>query len=492
MLLSELFDGIKYTLIGEDKEIIKLEHNSKDITKGSLFFCIRGTRYSGTSFLYEAIENGCEAICIDFKEYENLASIKFDKELSIVVVDDVRDVIGYVCYNYYGASRFDFKLIGITGTNGKTTISFMLAHVLQKAGYTGGVIGTSGIFVNNDMIRGEGLTTPDPIDLYDILSFFYSVDVDYVIAEVSAHALDLKKLNGLVFEYGIFTNLTEDHLDYFKTIERYAEAKSKFFNMVKVGIFNIDDKFGKKLYKDFQSKKFSVSKEKSDYVYRQTSNGCYIIINEKKLNIKYNLNGEYNACNATESFAVLYDIIQDKRKIRKAFASLPKISGRSNEFQTKYHGKIILDFAHTPDGLEKILTSARNQLKNGGRLISVFGCGGNRDREKRPIMGKISGAIADYTIISIDNPRFEDPEVVMGDVEHGIKMITNNYNIIMPRENAIRYALLSSNVNDIIVVSGKGMEPYYETNGYKHLYREDIVIKTLIKRYDNKENRSGN
>ncbi len=488
MLITRLFAGLNFKLVGKDKNIIKLEHNSKKITKGSLFFCIRGTMYSGTSFIYEAIENGCEAICIDITEYEKLKEIDFDKNLSIIVVDDVRDCIGYVCYNFYGAKRFDFKTIGITGTNGNTTISFMLSHVLQKAGYSVGVIGTSGIYVNGDMIRGEGLTTPDPIDLYDILSFFYSVDVDVVISEVSAHALDLKKLNGLVFDYGIFTNLTEDHLDYFKTLENYGKAKERFFEIVKTGVFNIDDEFGKKLYKKFQSKKMSVSKFNADYTYSCKKKGCIITTKKCKMSLSYYLDGDYNATNATQAYAVLCDIINDKKLITKAFRSLPKIDGRYNEIKTDYHGKIILDFAHTPDGLEKVLSTAKKHVKKGGKLISVFGCGGNRDKEKRSIMGRVSGTIADLTIISIDNPRFEDPESVMGDIEKGIKEVTNNYNIIMPRENAIRYALINSKQGDIIVVSGKGMEPYYEVNGYKHIYREDIVIKTIIKRYDKKEN----
>lgn len=487
MLISNIFKGQNFILLGEDREIVKLVHNSKEITNGSMFFCIKGPKVSGSSYIFEAIENGCEAVCISKSEYDSIAELELHKSISIVLVEDVRDVIGYTCKNFYGASRFDFQLIGITGTNGKTTISFMIANALECAGYSVGIVGTSGIFINGDMIRGEGLTTPDPIDLYDILSFFYNVDVDFVVMEVSAHALDLKKTNGLMFDYGIFTNLTEDHLDYFKNIKNYSMAKSKFFEQVKIGVFNIDDSFGKDLYNNFMGQKYSVSKEYGDITYKAIRNGCKIRNFNQKLKLCYYLPGEYNATNASEAFCVVYDILKNNTIIKNSFASLPKIDGRYNEFNSKYHGKIILDFAHTPDGLQKILTSAKEHLKNNGRLISVFGCGGNRDKEKRALMGEISGRIADYTIISIDNPRFEDPYIVMGDIEKGIKSVTDNYNIIMPRENAIRHAFINSKVGDVIVVSGKGMEPYYEENGYKHIYREDIVIKTIIKRYDKGE-----
>lgn len=489
MLISKIFKGIATTIIGEDKDITKLEHNSKEVTKGSLFFCVDGTKTCGVSYVGEAIENGCEAVCVGKNDFEKIEKFEGVNNISIVLVDNVREVLGYACYNYFGASQFDFKLIGITGTNGKTTISFMLAHILKECGCSVGVIGTSGIFINGDMIRGEGLTTPDPIDMYDILSFFYSVDVEYVITEVSAHALDLKKLNGLTFDYGIFTNLTEDHLDYFKSMEAYGSAKARFFERVKIGVFNMDDDFGRKLCDDFALNKYTIGKDYADYIYQYTEGGCNIKYREEKVNLNYKLNGEYNAFNATCAYCVACDILKDKCRVKRAFDSLPLIAGRYNIFESENHAKIILDFAHTPDGLEKILKSAKVDVKLGGKLISVFGCGGNRDREKRAKMGEISGKLADYTIISIDNPRFEDPAQVMGDIEKGIKSVTNNYNIIMPRENAIRHAYLKTSQKDVIVISGKGMEPYYEENGYKHMYREDIVIKTIIKRYDRGESK---
>lgn len=488
MNISRLFKNIKYSLYGEEKDIVKLEHNSKEVTNGSLFFCIEGRKTTGNKYINEAIERGAVAVCVSEKDFYECINIIDTTQVSVVVVENVRNIVGLVCNNFCNASRFDFKMIGVTGTNGKTTISFMISNALQKAGYSVGLIGTSGIFINGDMVRGEGLTTPDPIDLYDILSFFYSVDVDFVVMEVSAHALALKKTAGLIFDYGIFTNLTEDHLDFFINMENYGNAKSEFFNQVKTGVFNIDDKFGFELFKKFSFNKISVSKNDADYVYKGITKGCIVKCDNKSIKLNYYLKGEYNACNCAEAYAVLNQIIKDDSIIKKAFKNLEIIDGRYNQFESKYHGKIILDFAHTPDGLEKVLESAKKSVAKNGRLISVFGCGGNRDKDKRQIMGRVSGSIADYTIISIDNPRFEEPSIVMGDIEKGIKEVTDQYNIIMPRENAIRHAFVNSKKGDIIVVSGKGMEPYYEVNGYKHLYREDIIIKTIIKRYDKKEN----
>lgn len=490
MKLSSVIKDIKCEIEGKDVEISTIEHNSKNVKSGSLFVCLSGKTDSGENYINEALENGAVAIMINEEFFANnkLMKKQLSKECSLVLTNTcTRENFAIACKNLYVGNKKIPKLIGVTGTNGKTTISFMIANCLISCGFIVGVIGTSGIFVNGEQIKGEGLTTPDPAELYQTLAFFDDIFVDYVVMEVSAHALELDKLSGLSFEYGIFTNLTEDHLDYFKNMENYGRAKAKFFNMVDKAIINIDDEFGQKLYDTFAGYKKSVSVIGGDYVYKNTSNVTTIIYNNKKIKIKSYLKGLYNSTNTCEAFAVASEIIQNNFKIKKAFKNLPIIGGRYNEFNSKHHGKIILDFAHTPDGLEKILTSARSLVKREGVLFSVFGCGGNRDKEKRHIMGEVAGRLADYTFISIDNPRFEDENIVMADVESGIKKLTNNYTIIMPRSVAILKAYLSSGKNDVIVVSGKGMEPYYEVMGEKRLYREDLVIKSIINKFDYKE-----
>lgn len=486
MQIKELFKGINYKVVygSEETEIETLEHISKKLTKNGLFFCIEGKHTNGFDYCYEAIKNGAVAIVVSKNCYNKFKSlIESTLKVTTIVVGDVRNEIGYVCSNFYNANNFKFKLIGITGTNGKTTTTMMIANGLMASGKSVAVVGTSGVFVNGDQLRGEDLTTPDPIDMYKLLSFFNSINVEYVVTEVSAHALDLNKINGLSFSYGIFSNLTEDHLDYFGTMENYGNSKAKFFSYVKVGVFNTDDSFGKKLYNEFNGLKYSYGKGDADYKIHYKINKKIKITNNNniyKISPK-NLGGEYNAYNACSALIVLLLEVGNKTKTEKSFSTIPQITGRLNEFDAGVHGRVVLDFAHTPDGLEKLLSSLKAGLKKNGKLISVFGCGGNRDKVKRSIMGKVSAKIADYTIISIDNPRYEDPSVVMADIESGVKEITTNYKIVMPRERAIKEAISMATKNDIIAISGKGTEPYYEVNGDKLPYREDIVIKSLIK-----------
>lgn len=488
MQLTQVVKGIKCEIKGKEKDILTIEHDSKNVNKGALFVCLSGKTTSGELYVAEAIQNGAVAIMVDKTCSKQLIKEHVDKCTFIIVNTPIRESFALACKNLYYANRTIPKIIGVTGTNGKTTISFMIANGLIVAGYSVGIIGTSGIFVNGEQIRGEGLTTPDPAELYQTLAFFDDIFVDYVVMEVSAHALYLDKLCGLNFEYGIFTNLTEDHLDYFVDMENYGKAKAKFFSMVDKAIFNIDDEFGTKLYDQFVGYKKSVSLYSGDYIYENKNNKTIIHYENKKIMLQSYLKGVYNSTNTTEAFAVLTEIIKDNKKIKLAFKNLQKIDGRYNEFVSKNHGLVILDFAHTPDGLEKILTSARTLVKGNGVLFSVFGCGGNRDKEKRHIMGEVAGRLADYTFISIDNPRFEDEKIVMADVESGIKKLTNNYTIVMPRSVAILKAYLSSSKNDVIVVSGKGTEPYYEVMGEKRLYREDLVIKSIIDKFDRKGN----
>lgn len=485
MQLKELFKGVKCEIIGQNVEITSIEHHSKEVKKNSIFVALDGATTSGENYILEAVSNGATAILIYEKsKIVNKLKSEYKKQFAIVLVENPREAFALICKNFYLKDKLFPKLIGITGTNGKTTISFMLGNALNYAGLTVGVIGTSGIFVNGEQIKGEGLTTPDPKELYQTLNFFNELKLDYVVMEVSAHALALSKTEGLNFEYGIFTNLTEDHLDFFKTMENYSKAKAKLFNSVERAIFNIDDEFGLNLYNKFLGYKKSVSVISGDYTYTSIKNKTKIHFGNKSITLKSYLQGVYNSSNTAEAFAVLNEIIENS-KIKKAFLKLPKIDGRFNVFKSKNHGTIILDFAHTPDGLEKVLKASRKLVSGKGVLFSVFGCGGNRDKEKRHIMGEVSGKLSDYTYISIDNPRFEDENIVMADVESGIKKVTNNYNIVMPRSLAILKAFQVSTKNDVIVVSGKGMEPYYEVMGEKLLYREDLIIKSIIKNYDN-------
>ena len=478
MKLFQLLNGLQFKVMyGElDTDVVSLEDNSKNCINGSLFFAIKGTKVNGESFITEAIKNGAKTIITQNK------NIKKREGLTIILVDDVRAVIGFVAKNFYCKDGYKFKIIGITGTNGKTTTSFIIADALIKNKYNVCVVGTSGIFVNNKQLRGEALTTPDPIDLQELFGFLNSINVDFVVMEVSAHALDLEKTNGIVYDYAIFSNLTEDHLDYFKTMENYGNAKLKLFedNKSVVAIINTDDELSEKI-KTMRSKLvITYGKDAEDYIIKKLGNNSFSLThNNKCKKIITNLTGIYNFYNITSAIIVLLEIGLGFGFIKDYVKSLRIIDGRFNKTNINGCGKVVLDFAHTPDGLEKLLTNIRENMAGKGSLISVFGCGGNRDKNKRHIMGEISGRLADFTIISIDNPRFESAESVMADIEIGVKSVTDKYKIVLPRAEAIRQAVLMSKVGDVIAVSGKGTEPYYEVNGKKQFYREDIVIDCI-------------
>lgn len=480
MKLYRLLNGIEFeVLAGElSMEISSISDNSKDCSDGSLFFSIVGTRVDATGYVDEAIKNGATAIILE-KEFdvENLS-----RDVTIIKVRSVRAVVGLVAKNFYCPNGYSFKIVGITGTNGKTTTSFIIGDALWLQNKNVCVVGTSGIFVNGKCLRGEALTTPDPIELQSLFKFLNEIEVDYVVMEVSAHALDLEKTAGVCFDYSIFTNLTEDHLDYFKTMENYGAAKEKLFlkNKSKVSIINLSDNFGLKISQKIDAISYGVG----DFDYKISpisNNSFWLEHNNKRTKYRMNISGVYNIYNAVAAIVVLEHEGASSRFIKKYLKHLKIIDGRYNEFRVFGYGKVVLDFAHTPDGLDKLLDNVRANMNGNGRLISVFGCGGNRDRGKRSIMGKVSGAKADYTIISIDNPRFEAADAVMGDIEIGVKQMTNNYEIIMPRSQAIKRAILMSGEDDVVVISGKGTEPYYEVNGKKEFYREDIVIDCIKK-----------
>lgn len=481
MLLSKLLKNVEFKILcgGVDKEVLTLEDNSKKCRAGSMFFAIPGTRQNAEKYIEEAVGLGACVIVVQNEEIQ----MKFEKlDATIVYVENVRKAIGLIAKNFYAPNGYNFKIVGITGTNGKTTTSFMIGNAFNKLNKNVCVVGTSGIFVNGKMLRGEALTTPDPIELQSLFGFLNSIYIDYVVMEVSAHALDLYKLSGIVFDYAIFTNLTEDHLDYFKDMEKYGVAKAKLFSlsMSKCAVINSADEFGARLIKIRETDVVSFGEMVADFRIVKISNNSFKLVhNNKTITIKLNTTGIYNFYNATGAIVVLLKEGVSLKFIKRYFKRLLKIDGRYNEFCVDGHGKVVLDFAHTPDGLAKLLQNVRENMGGKGKIISVFGCGGDRDKEKRPIMGEISARYADYTIISIDNPRGEDERIVMADVECGVKRVTHNYEIILPRSLAVKKAIEESERGDVVVVSGKGTEPYYEVNGKKEFYREDIVIDCI-------------
>lgn len=486
MKLEQLLSGEEYEVLQGSIaiEIDAITEKSGEVKKNSLFICIEGTKIDGHKFAGEAIKNGAKALVVS-------KDIKVPKTIAVIKVKDTRESMSNIAANFFGR-KFSFKFVGITGTNGKTTTTFMLKSILTSWKKRVAVIGTSGVFIDDETIRGEDLTTPDPLEMFELLNEFERRRVDYVISEVSAHALYFRKNRGIMSDIAIFSNLTQDHLDFFGSMENYGRAKLSYFSeeMARIGVVNIDDELGRSIQSEYNIPIYSYSLlDSADFVAKnvnlkkKTFVACF---HKTKLKVKITMSGQYNVYNALSAIATSVLLGVPSKQITAGLKNMKEIPGRFNIFDFGKRGKLILDFAHTPDGIEKILTAAKLHLGRDGRLISVFGCGGNRDRAKRPIMGEISGSIADYTIISIDNPRFEDPYIVMEDVAVGLKNIGAEYEIIMPREKAIERAIQIAKKGDVIVVSGKGVEPYYEVNGEKLPYHEEKVIAELQAKYNKK------
>ena len=413
---------------------MKLKINSKKVVKGDTFVSIR----DDNKYVVEAIKNGASTVIV--------REGSFDVETKIVENRE-KYVRKYLEKNYYNEIK-DIKLIGITGTNGKTTTSYLIYESLNKLGIKCAYIGTLGFYTPDKKIETAN-TTPTLYEIYEMLLECKEMGIEYVTIEVSSHGLDMKRVEGLTFEYGIFTNLTEDHLDYHKTMENYAKAKQKLFKQSKKSIINIDDK-----YKDYFLEEDSITYGKNDsnytisdiYIDRQGSS--FKLNNEEYI---CNLIGEYNVYNIVCVIIILKLLGLDTNVIKDL--SAPK--GRMDIIEHKSNS-IIIDYAHTPDAVEKILTEVSKLPHN--KIVTMIGCGGDRDKFKRPIMGDIATTYSDYVIFTSDNPRGEDPDLILNDIT--CKLYKKNYEIIENRKKAIKKSIQKLSKNDILLLLGKGHEEY--------------------------------
>lgn len=466
MKLFKLIKNYKCRVIGNvNIEITGLYHKDTEVKTGGLFFCLRGTRVDGADYVESAVKNGAVAIVVE-NEIPNLFRV------TQIIVKNARDAMSNFACVYFGNPATKLKIVGVTGTNGKTTITTMIANVLQVAGKKVAIIGTNGIFILGKKIPSE-MTTPDPIELQYYFAKMVKQKCEYVCMEVSAHSLDLLKLEGFKFEICVFTNLTEDHLDYFKTMENYFLAKSKLFTAkhTKFAILNIDDAYAKVLETRIKLpyKTYSITNKASYFASDiKFENNKQKFCFNNSYNMEINMAGKFNVSNALASIAVLKHFEIDTAIIQKAFKSMPKVDGRFNYFLINGVG-VIIDYAHTPDGLENLL-KATNELKTNGKLYLIFGCGGNRETQKRSKMGEISSKYADFVIISSDNPRFEPREKIAKDIESG--MTNSNYLIELDRSKAIKTAFQMAVSGDILVIAGKGAENYIDENGVKIPYSD--------------------
>ena len=472
MKLRELLPNIESKL--NNIEITGMTCNSKEVQTGFAFICINGTNLDGHKFAKSAVENG--AVVIVSERDLGLANQ--------IVVDDTHAVYAEMSARWFGSPADKIKLIGVTGTNGKTSVVYMLKAILEKSGNKVGVIGTIQNMVGDKIISSNN-TTPGAYELNALLAQMVDEGCQYAVMEVSSHALDQKRVHNLTFEVSAFTNLTQDHLDYHLTMENYFVAKSKLFKMSKTAVVNFDDVYGKKLIDSLTGKvvSYSVKQDMSTYtakeIFYKPDSVKYQMVGYNFINkIRVGTGGKFTVYNSLCAAACAIELGIDMSVISSALLEMHGVKGRAEVVPTNRDFTVIIDYAHTPDGLENILNTFKEYREC--RLVVVFGCGGDRDKTKRPIMGEIATRLADFVIITSDNPRSEDPMSIINDIVSGIKDGRKKYKIIENREEAVKFAIATAGKNDIIVLAGKGHETYQIlSTGKIHLDEREIIRECL-------------
>jgi len=488
MKISDIFKEYDAEIIGNDDLDIKdICYDSRKCIKDSMFFAIEGEKNDGHNFIKNAIENGAIAVVCkrDFL-IKNIDSVTFIK------VKDTKDALSYASERFFNSVSERLRIIGVTGTNGKTTITYLLERIFENCG----IIGTINYRCKGNVISAIN-TTPISYELCKLMNEFRKKEVDTVIMEVSSHGVELKRINYINFDCGIFTNLTHEHLDFHKSMENYYNSKKKFFTEIlakskkenKFAIINIDDEYGKRLYKELegvlQTYSYSLKDRKADaYPVRSKISlkgiEAKVKVGNKEINIKSNLIGEFNLYNILASVLCAYLFGVPENVIEKRLNKKIVIPGRMERvIENKNY---FVDYAHTPDALENVLLTL-SKIKGKRRLITVFGCGGDRDKEKRPLMGYIASKYSDFIVVTSDNPRTEDPFMIIDDIMKGVDRAIkeglineNNFRVIPDRRDAIVLALKASKNNDIVLVAGKGHEDYQIIGDKKFKFSDKEVI----------------
>ena len=478
MELSKLLKNIEYTSNNLNNiEISGIEHDSRKIKQGCIYVCLKGLNVDGHNFALAACDAG--AVCIIVEDYIDEAD-----DVIQIKVSDSRRTYSRLAANWYDNAHEKLKIIAVTGTNGKTTTTHIIKEILENAGYKIAVLGTIGAYIAGEKFA-QKLTTPDPMDFHCLLKTILEKKCEYVIMELSAHALYLKKTEPVKFSIGIFTNLSQDHLDDFETMDNYMKAKKMLFqnDKCRIAVINNDDEASNYMIKDFNGQiiKYGTKEDADLYAENIKCNlqdvSFTTNINDSKYDIKLNIPGRFNVYNTLAAISVCQHIGLDTNEILKGIKNLKNIDGRMESVDCGQDFIVIVDYAHSSDSLKNVLRAASRFTKN--RVISVFGCGGDRDKKKRPIMGAISNAIADYTVITSDNPRTENPDSIIDMIEKG--MIDNQYLRITNRADAIRYSLKTAEKGDVVLIAGKGHETYQDVMGKKYHFDDREIIREYFK-----------
>jgi UDP-N-acetylmuramoyl-L-alanyl-D-glutamate--2,6-diaminopimelate ligase len=486
MELTHLLNSVNaIQVVGEvqRKDVLSIQYDSRKVQKNCVFVAIKGYKTDGHRFIQDAIHNGAVAVVVE----ENSVPDELIKhaQISKIIVKDSRKALAEISKGFYNNPSHRLKLIGVTGTNGKTTTTYILKNILQQTNNKIGLIGTITNYIGEKKINSK-LTTPESNDLNLFLSEMLNEKCSHAVMEVSSHSLVLNRVYGLDFSVAIFTNITSEHLDFHKTFDEYVNAKKILFDNLSSNSFaivNSDDSNSKEIVKNCKAKVVSYGvSQNSDYLMKNISydlNGTNFTITHQGFNyvIHSSLIGTFNAYNATAAFVAANCLGVDKNEIVKGIESAPQVPGRF-EVLGRGNKKVIVDYSHTADSLEKALEAIREIVQNKYKVITVFGCGGDRDTSKRPAMGKIASELSDKVFITSDNPRTENPFAIIDDIKKGISKA--NFKIIENREEAIKQAINSTADKVVILVAGKGHEDYQEINGVrKHFSDREIAGKYL-------------
>ena len=478
MKLQELLAGVavKSNAAAADTEIREVRYDSRAVQPGDLFVAIRGYATDGHKYIAKALEQGAAAIVCE----------EAPAGAPAVVVENARRALAEIAANRFGHPADSMVMLGVTGTNGKTTTTYLVKHILEDAGHKVGLIGTNQNLIGDEVIETER-TTPESYELHALFARMRDAGCTHVIMEVSSHSLVLDRVHGIHFAVGAFTNLTQDHLDFHKTMEEYRRAKAILFTVSDKGVINLDDAAAQAMLADAKCPclTFSCEKDAADLTAKNLklhADGVEFVAATKGdlARVKLPIPGHFSAENALTALGIVLQLGMPLADAAKSLATATGVKGRVEVVPTDTDYTVLIDYAHSPDGVENVLRAVRGFAK--GRVVALFGCGGDRDRTKRPKMGKIAADLADFCIVTSDNPRTEDPKTIIDDILEGMKGTKTPMQVIVDRPEAIHWALAHAKKDDIIVLMGKGHETYQEVNHVKHHMDEREIVRDFFAR----------
>ena len=476
MQLKDIIKNISYNGYADKREIISIAYDSRKVKVGTLFVAIAGFNVDGHDYISQAVNNGASAILSNGRSPKGL-------NIPVIQVKNPRMALSEISAQFYGNPSQKMNIIGITGTNGKTSITHILSHIMNNAKIACGTMGTLGFKTPSGM-TSTGFTTPESVEVQQMLQTLNIAGINNVVMEISSHALNLHRVNNVDINIAIFSNLTREHLDFHGNMENYFQSKPKLFkqlNRSNTAIININDPYSERISNETLAEvaKYGFDKKADLYPleYTKTIDGLKAIINygDKKINVRSNLIGDYNLLNIMAAITASLKLNIPIEIIEKSITTIPQIPGRLEQINCKCLGRIYIDYAHTPDAFKQLFSTINGLINSQNKIITIFGCGGNRDKEKRAEMAKISELYSSYTYITSDNPRTEPIEKINHDIIQGFSK--SNFKIIYDRKQAIESAMQNADNNTIILILGKGREKYQEINNIKHPHSDVEIIE---------------